>query len=110
MGLLGQGLGMLISALTTKYRDLSYLLTFGVQLLMYGTPIVYPLDYVPEKFKLIILINPLTSIIETFRNVLFGDLIFEIEMISYSIFSTILIFFIGLFTFNKIEKTFIDTI
>ena len=63
MAMIGQGLGMIISSLTTKYRGLSHLVTFGTQLLMYASPIVYPLSVVPEKYKVIITANPMTPII-----------------------------------------------
>ena len=72
MAMLGQGIGMIISSLTTKYRDLSYLVSFGTQLMMYASPIVYPLSIVPEKYKLYILANPMTPIIEGFRQAFIG--------------------------------------
>ena len=110
MALLGQGLGMIISSLTTKYRDLSYILNFGIQLLMYASPIIYPLSIVPEKYRLIIISNPMTPIIEIFRNALLGTGQINMIMYIYSIVMTLVLFIIGLIIFNKVEKSFIDTV
>ena len=110
MACFGLGLGLIISSLTAKYRDLNYLIGFFTQLLMYASPIIYPLSIVPEKFKYIILANPITPIIELFRIALLGKGDFNLNMISYSVISTITIFFIGLLVFNKVEKIFIDTV
>ena len=110
MALLGQGLGMIISSLTTKYRDLSYILNFGIQLLMYASPIIYPLSIVPEKYRLIIISNPMTPIIEIFRNALLGTGQINMIMYIYSIVMTLFLFIIGLIIFNKVEKSFIDTV
>tara|TARA_B100000519_G_scaffold202801_1_gene222382 strand:- start:1436 stop:2266 length:831 start_codon:yes stop_codon:yes gene_type:complete len=110
MAMLGQGIGMIISSLTTKYRDLSYLLSFGTQLLMYASPIVYPLSVVPEKYKIYILLNPMTPVIEGFRQAFLGRGVLELNMFFYSICFTLVTFIIGLMVFNKIEKNFIDTV
>ena len=110
MGFMGLGLGMLISALTTKYRDLQYLVDFGVQLLMYGTPVIIPLSAVPEKYKATILINPMTGIIETFKYGFFGTGTFSWGLIGYSTAFTIVAFLGGLLIFNKTEKNFMDTV
>ena len=110
MAMLGQGLGMIISSLTTKYRDLSYLVSFGTQLLMYASPIVYPLSVVPDKYKIYIIANPMTPVIEGFRQAFIGKGQLNLNMLFYSICITLIIFFIGLLIFNKVEKTFIDTI
>ena len=110
MAMLGQGIGMIISSLTTKYRDLNYLVNFGTQLLMYASPIVYPLSVVPEKYKLYILANPMTPIIEGFRQAFIGKGVLEMNMFLYSIFFTLVIFILGLLVFNKMEKNFIDTV
>jgi len=110
MAMLGLGIGMIISSLTTKYRDLSILVSFGTQLLMYASPIVYPLSVVPENYRFIILANPMTPIIEGFRQALLGKGYLDFNLFLYSLFITIIIFFIGLLVFNKVEKTFIDTI
>ena len=110
MAILGKGIGMIVSSLTTKYRDLSHLVTFGTQLLMYASPIVYPLSIVPDNYRYIILANPMTSIIEFFRNAVFNNGNININMILYSLGMTMVIYFIGLLIFNKIEKNFIDTV
>ncbi len=110
MALLGQGIGMIISSLTSKYRDLSYFVSFGTQILMYVSPIVYPLSVVPEKYKNIILINPMTPIIEGFRFAFIGNGQLDFQMILYSMVITLIFFISGLLIFNKIEKTFIDTV
>ena len=110
MALLGQGLGMIVSSLTTKYRDLSHLVSFGVQLLMYASPIVYPLSVVPERYKYIIIANPMTPIIEGFRQGFIGKGQLDYNIYIYSICLTLIIFFLGLLIFNKVEKSFIDTV
>lgn len=110
MALLGLGVGMVVSSLTTKYRDLSFLVTFGIQLLMYASPIVYPLSIVPIKYKWIILLNPMTSIIETFKHGFIGVGVFEPFWLIYSFVISVLLFFIGFKIFNKVEKSFIDTV
>ncbi len=110
MGLQGLGLGIIFSALTTKYRDLRFLLTFGVQLLMYATPIVYPLSLAPEKYKWLIAANPFTAIIETFRFAFLGAGAFNITYFTYSIAATLIILFAGILIFNKVEKNFMDTV
>ena len=110
MAILGQGLGMIISSMTTKYRDLSYLVSFGTQLLMYASPIVYPLSVVPEKYKILIIANPMTPIIEGFRQAFIGQGSFQISMFFVSLSITIAIFLVGILIFNKVEKSFIDTV
>lgn len=110
MAMYGLGLGLLISAMTTKYRDLSFLVAFGIQLLMYATTVIYPLSVVPIKYRIIVMANPLTSIIELFRLGFLGKGYFSIDSFLYSISITIFIFLIGIIIFNKTEKTFIDTI
>ncbi len=110
IAIFGQGLGMLVSSMTTKYRDLNYLISFGSQLLMYATPIVYPIAIVPENYKIFIQINPLTSIVESFRYIFLGTGTFSLFSYSLSFFISTSIFFIGLIFFNKVEKNFVDTI
>jgi lipopolysaccharide transport system permease protein len=110
MGLLALGLGMVISAMTTKYKDLIFLLTFGVQLLMYATPIIYPLSSVPQKYHWIIVANPMTSIIETFRYAFLGSGAFSWGYLGYSAIATVVILLLGTIVFNKVEKGFTDTI
>jgi lipopolysaccharide transport system permease protein len=110
MGLMSLGLGMIFSALTTKYRDLSMLLAFGVQLLMYATPVIYPLSSIPEKYKWIILANPMSAIVETFRYAFLGSGSFNWTYLCYSIGFTAIILFVGTIIFNKVEKSFTDTV
>lgn len=110
MALFGLGLGMIISAMTTKYRDLSFLVTFGVQLLMYATTVIYPLSAAPEKYRWLIELNPMTGIIEAFRYGFLGAGSFSWSVLGYTAISSIGLFLIGLIIFNKVEKTFVDTV
>jgi len=110
MGLIGLGLGLLISSMTTKYRDLAFLITFGVQLLMYATPIIYPLSSVPEKYSWLIRLNPMTGIIETMRYGLLGKGSFSTMLFLYSSLFALISVAIGMLVFNKVEKDFVDTI
>jgi len=110
MALLGLGLGLIITAMTTKYRDLAFLVTFGVQLLMYTTTVIYPLSAAPEKFKGIIELNPMTGIIEAFRYSFLGKGEFSTWSIGYSAIVTLVVLFLGIVIFNKTEKTFVDTV
>lgn len=110
MALLGLGMGLIITAMTTKYRDLTFLVTFGVQLLMYGTTVIYPLSAAPEKYKFIIELNPMTGIIEAFRYAFLGKGEFTTWSICYSVIVTIIVLFLGIIIFNKTEKNFVDTI
>jgi lipopolysaccharide transport system permease protein len=110
MAAFGLGLGMIISALTTKYRDLSFLVTFGVQLFMYATPVIYPLSAAPEKYKYLISLNPMTPIIEGVRFALLGKGDFSFSALLYTTVVTIVVLFFGTITFNKVEKSFVDTV
>jgi len=110
MGFMGLSFGIIISSMTTKYRDLKFLVTFGIQLLMYASPIVYPLSIVPEKYKWIILANPITSVIETFKYAFMGVGEFNWLHLGYSFGFTSVLFFISLIIFHKVEKSFMDTI
>ncbi len=110
MALMGMGLGIIISSITTKYRDLSILVGFGVQLWMYATPIVYPLSQVPVFLKNVINLNPMTPIINNFRYAFLGCGVLEITSWIYSWIFTVIVLFIGILIFSKVEKTFIDTV
>jgi lipopolysaccharide transport system permease protein len=110
MAMLGLGAGMLISALTTKYRDLTFLVTFGVQLLMYVTPVIYPLSSAPQKYKGLIALNPLSPVMEGMRLGLLGKGDFSFHSLLYSVIATLVILFTGIVVFNKVEKTFVDTV
>lgn len=110
MGFQGLSFGIIISSLTTKYRDLKFLVAFGVQLMMYASPIVYPLSIVPDKYKWIILSNPVTSIIETFKFAFLGVGEFNWLHLTYSFTFTLVLFMIGLIIFHRVEKSFMDTV
>jgi lipopolysaccharide transport system permease protein len=107
---LGLGMGIIISSLTTKYRDLTNLVGFGVQLFMYATPVIYPVSSLPEKYQIYILANPLTPIIETFRFALLGTGTFSFLHLLYSFVFMIVVLFVGIILFNKIEQSFMDTV
>jgi len=107
---LGLGFGIIISSLTTKYRDLTNLVGFGVQLWMYATPIIYPLSEIPEKYRIVVLANPLTPIIETFRYALLGAGTVDWYHLLYSFGFTVFVLGIGIVLFNKVEQTFMDTV
>jgi len=113
MGILGLGLGMLISSMVTKYRDLSYLISFGVQLLMYLSAVMYPMALLREKmpeYAWLVQYNPLAYIIETTRYILLGVGTVSVWGLVYTVCITIILFFLGLLVFNKTEKSFIDTV
>lgn len=110
MSLQGLGFGMIISALTTKYRDLALLLTFGIQLLMYATPIAYPLSSLSGNIRFIIKLNPLSNLIEGFRKSILNCGTFTSFDLLISSGTTFFILIIGLIIFNKVEKNFVDTI
>lgn len=110
MALLALGFGIFIAALTTRYKDLIHLVGFGVQLIMYLSPVIYPLSTIGGKFKLFILLNPITPIIEAFRYSLFGHGEFSYIYLLYSLFFSLLLLFIALFLFNRVEKSFADTL
>jgi lipopolysaccharide transport system permease protein len=110
MGVLSLGLGMIISSLTTKYRDLRFLLQFAVQLLMYATPVIYPVSALPQQYRSWILANPLTAIVETFRFGFLGAGEFEPLHLAYSAVVAISLLCVGMIVFNRVEKTFMDTV
>ncbi len=108
---IGLGMGIIISSLTTKYRDLALLLTFAVQLGMYVTPIAYPLSYVQGKqYEWALDVNPLTAIVEAFRFCLFGKGTFTIGTLTYSLIFMLVAMGIGALIFNRVEKDFMDTV
>jgi lipopolysaccharide transport system permease protein len=110
MAILGLGLGLIITAMTTRYRDLSYLVGFGVQLLMYATPVIYPMSAASEKIRSVIAINPLSHIIEAMRYGLLGTGSFTWSGMIYVSIVSFVILLIGMVVFNKVEKSFVDTI
>lgn len=109
--LMGMGIGIILSSLTTKYRDLQVLVSFGVSLLMYATPVVYPISQLGEgTMRTIILANPVTSPVEMMRCILTGAGTIDPTSMAISIIFTIVVVVVGIFMFNRVEKTFIDTI
>jgi lipopolysaccharide transport system permease protein len=106
----GLGTGLIVSSLTTKYRDLTYAMGFGIQLWMYATPVIFPLSLIPEKWQWIFALNPMTSIVETFRYILLGSGHFQPWILGVSAIITTITLIVGLVLFNHIEKTVIDTI
>lgn len=107
---LGLGMGIIISSLTTKYRDLSILVTFGVQLWMYITPVVYPLTQMSEKWQHVLLLNPMASIVNNLRYALLGCGNAEWGYWFVSIAETMVVLFVGVILFNHVEKSFMDTV
>jgi len=110
MAMLGLGLGMIISAMTTKYRDLSFLLGFGMTLFMYATPVIYPLSATPEKYKAILSYNPIAPILEGFRYIVLGAGTFNWNMLGYTTIVAFITLAVGTLIFNKVEKDFVDTV
>ena len=110
MAILGLGMGILVSSLVTKYRDLTFAMTFVVQSWMYLTPVVYPLSQVPENYRNLYVLNPMVSIVESFRGAFLGVSSIETHHILISVFVTMIIFIIGIILFSRIEKTFMDTV
>lgn len=110
MAIMGMGVGMIISSMTTKYRDLNYLVAFGVQLFMYATPVVYPLSFLQKDAGLILSINPLTSIFELYRYMFLGEGTFSAGTLMYSFSFAVIVLVLGAIVFNRVEKRFIDTV
>ena len=110
MATLGLGIGIVVSSLTTKYRDLTFAVGFGVQLFMYATPIVYPLSQIPAKWHWLVALNPMVSIVECFRYAFLGAGSIYPWMACVSIGITIMILIIGILLFSKVERTFMDTV
>lgn len=113
LAFLGMGFGIIISSMTTKYRDLAMFFGFVVQLWMYGTPIIYPLSTVKEKlanYAWVAELNPLTSIIEAMRYALMGTGTFTWESLSYSFGVTVFVMLVGSWMFNSVERKFVDVV
>lgn len=110
MALLGLGTGIVVSALTTKYRDLRFLMNFGVQLLMYATPVIYPMDSIGGKLKTVISLNPMSSIVESMRYLFLGSGELNTGNLLYSASVILVILLAGLFIFNRVERNFMDTV
>lgn len=110
VGILGLGCGIIIAALTTKYRDLAVLVGFGVQLWMYITPVVYTAGLIPEKYTSLYMINPMTPVMECWRSAMIGSGKFLWGYWGLSWIITLIVLFLGVILFSKIEKTFMDTV
>lgn len=110
MASFGMGLGMIFSSLTTKYKDLTFLLSFGIQLFMYVTPVVYSVESVPDKYKWLVEINPLTTIFKCFKYAYLGSGNFEPISLIFCTLKISILLFIGVIIFNKVEKNFMDTV
>ncbi|MEE0958147.1 MAG: ABC transporter permease [Ruminococcus sp.] len=108
--LLGTAMGLIISSITTKYRDLNILVSFGVSLLMYITPVVYPISKVPEDFRWLMLLNPVAPIVESYRYAFMGSGSIEWFYLLLSMAVTAVLLFLGILVFNRVEKNFIDTV
>lgn len=102
--------GLIISALTTKYRDLTQLVTFGIQLFMYMTPVIYPLSAAPEKYRIFISLNPLTPIFETFKYSCMGSGSLDWVGLGYSFIVLMITLFLSIIIFNRVERNFMDTV
>ncbi len=109
MAALGLGLGIVVSSLTTKYRDFTFLLGFGIQLLFYATPVIYPMSTIPEKWRWLIQMNPMTAPVEAFRSIFLGGSI-PWSALGISTLVTLFLLFVGIVIFNKVEKSFMDTV
>jgi lipopolysaccharide transport system permease protein len=107
---LGLGFGIIISSLTTKYRDLRFLVTFGVSLLMYATPVILPVSSFPARFQWLIQANPMTPIVEAFRYAFLGSGTVNLPNLAYSFGFMLLVVFLGSVIFNRVEQTFMDTV
>lgn len=107
---LGLGLGIIVAAMTTRYRDLSVLVGFGVQLMMYATPVIYPLSVLPEAWRPWMALNPVAPIVEMFRYAFLGTGQVDIAMLGISLLMIVIILFTGIAMFNRVERTFMDTI
>jgi len=107
---LSLGFGIIFSSLTTKYRDLTFLLQFAVQLWMYASPVIYPLNTIPADKRWILVLNPMTSVIETFKYGAIGQGVFSWWHLGYSLLFMTVMLFLGIVVFNKVEKGFMDTV
>lgn len=107
---LGLGFGLVVTSMTTKYRDLVFLLQFGIQLAMYATPVIYPLSQIPEQYQWVAAINPMTSVIETFKYGFLGQGTFSWGHLGYSFGFMVILLLAGIVTFNRTEKNFMDTV
>jgi lipopolysaccharide transport system permease protein len=110
MILTASGVGMVLAALNAKYRDIRYTVPFLVQFWMFATPIVYPASMIPQKYRMIYTLNPMTGVIEGFRSALLGTVAFPVDMVLISTLISLGLFFVGLFYFKQVERYFADVI
>ncbi len=110
MALISMGIGLILSAMTTKYKDLNHLIGFGIQLFMYATPVIYPSSSVPENYAWIVHLNPLVGLFDYMRYAYLGVGSFSLQTLVYPILFSIGILFLGVLIFNKTQKTFMDTV
>ncbi|MEX0635288.1 MAG: ABC transporter permease, partial [Ferruginibacter sp.] len=110
MALFGLGFGLIFSSLTTKYRDLKFLIQFGVQLAMYATPVIYPMSEIPSKYHIYMAANPLSHILEGFKYMFFGQGMISMVGLLYSFVFMCVLLFVGTIIFNRTERTFMDTV
>jgi len=110
LGIMGMGCGIILSSLTTKYRDLSVLVGFGMSLWMYGTPVVYPLSMLTGTLRQLIILNPVTMPVELFRWAILGTGTLDVRYIITSLVFTAIVFLLGVVMFNRVERTFMDTV
>lgn len=110
MALIGLGSGILVSSMTTKYRDLTLLVAFGAQLWMYATPVVYPLSQIPEQWRTLYCLNPMAAVVELFRLAFLGTSCLDVMHVTLSWLATLVLLFSGLVLFSRIEKNFMDTV
>jgi lipopolysaccharide transport system permease protein len=109
-GLHAMSWGLLFSSWTTKYRDLKFLISFGIQLLMYATPVIYPLSFAPERYRFILELNPLTPIFEAFKYSCLGTGTFSFIGLLYSLIFLSVTMFFSVIIFNRTEQRFMDTV
>ena len=110
LAMLSMGCGVIISALTTKYRDLSILVTFGIQLWMYGSAIIFPISSIQEKWGTLLMLNPIVPIVEAFRYAFTGKGVFSVQYLGIGMIITLILLLIGCVMFNKVDRTFMDTV
>ena len=109
-GLLGMGFGVIVSSMTTKYRDLNVLVSFGISLWMYATPVVYPLSTISGSLRKLLIMNPVTAPIELFRYAVLGSGTILVPCLLISLVVTLAVVLLGIMIFNKVERTFMDTV
>jgi lipopolysaccharide transport system permease protein len=107
---MGLAFGLLISGMTTKYRDFTFLMQFGIQLWMYATPVIYPISQIPEKYRTLVMLNPISPLVEAFRYGFTGSGAFDFWNIGFILFLAILLLIFGITVFNRVERTFIDIV